>query len=132
MRIPDSAVEVLLEHRSIQDKMRKSTGAIWNDNDLVFCNEIGNPLDPSGVYHYYKRLTKRLGLDQSRFHDLRHTFATIALQNGVDVKTIQETLGHYSPAFTLQVYGHVTKQMQDSGAQKVDAFLTGHTKPKGE
>jgi integrase len=93
MRIPDSAVEVLLEHRSIQDEMRKSIGAIWNDNDLVFCNELGNPLDPSGVYHYYKRLTKRLGLDESRFHDLRHTFATIALQSGVDIKTIQESLG---------------------------------------
>ena len=132
MRIPDSAVEVLLEHRSIQDEMRKSTGAIWNDNDLVFCNELGNPLDPSGVYHYYKRLTKRLGLDESRFHDLRHTFATIALQSGVDIKTIQESLGHYSPAFTLQVYGHVTKHMQDSAAQKVDTFLTGYTKPKGE
>ena len=60
------------------------------------------------------------------------TFATIALQNGVDVKTIQETLGHYSPAFTLQVYGHVTKDMQNSAAQKVDTFLAGHTKPKAD
>jgi integrase len=123
IQIPESAAEVLLEHKAVQEEERKRADIYWVENNLIFCNELGGPLDPSGVYHYFKRLTKRLGLDDIRFHDIRHTFATIALQNGVDIKTIQETLGHYNPAFTLHVYGHVTRQMQVSGAKKVDDFL---------
>jgi integrase len=67
-------------------------------------------------------LLRRLDIGDNRFHDIPHTFATIALQNGVDVKMLQETLGHYSAAFTLQIYGHVTKQMQNSSAKKLMTF----------
>lgn len=124
IKLPDSALDVLNLHKQAQIERRHKAEPVWEEHDLVFCNELGGPLDPSGIYHYYKRLLKRSGFSSYRFHDLRHTFATIALQNGVDVKTIQETLGHYSAAFTLQVYGHVTRQMQDAAAKKIDAFLT--------
>ena len=120
---------VLKQHLENQELLKTNAGALWIQTSLVFCNELGNPLDPSGVYHYFKRLLKKLNLNDNRFHDIRHTYATIALQNGVDIKTIQETLGHYSVAFTLQVYGHVTKQMQESAAKKDDDFLITKIKP---
>jgi len=69
--------------------------------------------------------SKRAGLEKIRFHDLRHTFAMLALQNGVDVKTLSGMLGHYSAAFTLDVYGHVSAQMQADAAQKMGEFISG-------
>ena len=58
-----------------------------------------------------------------RFHDLRHTFATVALQNGVDVKTVSNMLGHYDAGFTLRTYTHATRQMQESAAEKMGNFM---------
>ena len=58
-----------------------------------------------------------------RFHDLRHTFATMALQNGVDVKTVSSMLGHYDAGFTLRTYTHATRQMQEQAAEKMGNFM---------
>ena len=69
-------------------------------------------------------MLKRAGLPQVRFHDLRHTFATLALQNGVDIKTVSGMLGHYSAGFTLDTYAHVTGDMQRQAAQVMDTFMT--------
>lgn len=124
IKIPDSALGLLKQYQIAQEGQKEQMDNMWEDNDLVFCNEKGGPLDPSGIYHYFKRLFKRANAEGNRFHDIRHTFATIALQTGVDVKTIQESLGHYSAAFTLQVYGHVTKEMQKTAADKIDTFLS--------
>ena len=67
-------------------------------------------MSPDSVLHMLQRVLKRAGLPRIRFHDLRHTFATMALQNGVDVKTVSSMLGHYSAGFTLDTYAHVTGQ----------------------
>jgi integrase len=64
-----------------------------------------------------------------RFHDLRHTFATAAIAEGVDVKTIQESLGHHDPGFTLRVYGHAHEEMKKAGAEKLES-LAGQIKPE--
>ena len=66
---------------------------------------------------------KRAGLPKVRFHDLRHTFATLALQNGVDVKTVSSMLGHYDAGFTLRTYTHATRQKQDEAAQTMGSFM---------
>ena len=63
------------------------------------------------------------GLPHIRFHDLRHAFATMALQNGVDVKTVSSMLGHYDAGFTLRTYTHVTRQMQQKAAEKMGSFM---------
>ena len=63
------------------------------------------------------------GLPHIRFHDLRHTFATLALQNGVDVKTVTSMLGHYDAGFTLRTYTHATRQKQDEAAQTMGSFM---------
>ena len=80
-------------------------------------------LDPPAVARKMKTLLKRAGIDEIRFHDLRHTFATLSLQNGVNVKTLSHTLGHYSAGFTLDTYTHVTRQMQEDAARKIGGFM---------
>jgi len=69
------------------------------------------------------KLHKRAGIEEIRFHDLRHTFATLSLQNGVDYKTLSRNLGHYSAGFTLDTYTHVTTQMQEDAARKIGGFM---------
>ena len=78
---------------------------------------------PETVLRIHKRILKDAGLETCRFHDLRHTFATLALENGVDIKTLSETLGHYSSSFTLDVYTHVTTKMQQEAAEKVGQYM---------
>ena len=74
-------------------------------------------MSPDSVLHMLQRVLKRAGLPRIRFHDLRHTFATMALQNGVDIKTVSSMLGHYSAGFTLDTYAHVTTDAQLKAAQ---------------
>ena len=71
---------------------------------------------PDSVLHMLHRVLKRAGLPKVRFHDLRHTFATLSLKNGVDVKTLSSTLGHYSAGFTLSTYTHATPDMMREAA----------------
>jgi len=85
-------------------------------------------LDPPAVARKLKTLLKRAGMDEIRFHDLRHTFATLSLQNGVDIKTLSHTLGHYSAGFTLDTYTHVTTQMQADAAEKIAGFCICYIK----
>jgi len=94
------------------------------DHPLLFPSpKTGTHLDPPAVARKMKTLLKRAGIDEIRFHDLRHTFATLSLQNGVDVKTLSHTLGHYSAGFTLDTYTHVTTQMQEDAARKIGGFM---------
>ena len=81
-------------------------------------------MSPDSVLHMLQRVLKRAGLPRIRFHDLRHTFATMALQNGVDVKTVSSMLGHYSAGFTLDTYAHVTTDAQLKAAQTMGNILS--------
>ena len=91
----------------------------------VFPSPTGGPMSPDSVLHMLHRVLKRAGLPQVRFHDLRHTFATLALQNGVDVKTVSGMLGHYSAGFTLDTYAHVTTSAQRQAAEAMEHVLSG-------
>lgn len=66
---------------------------------------------------------KRIGLPDTRFHDLRHSYAVASIQAGDDIKTVQENLGHHTAAFTLDVYGHVTGEMKRASANRMEAFI---------
>lgn len=89
----------------------------------VFCSPTGGILGPESQRKQLQRLLVSCGMEKIRFHDLRHTFAALALQNGVDVKTLSGLLGHYSAGFTLDTYGHISTLMQQDAAQKVGGFL---------
>ena len=84
---------------------------------------------PDSVLHILHRVLKRAGLPRVRFHDLRHTFAMLALQNGVDIKTVSGMLGHFSAGFTLDTYAHVTTASQRQAAKTMGSILSGSLQP---
>ena len=94
------------------------------NSEWVFPSPTGGPMSPDSVLHMLQRVLKRAGLPRIRFHDLRHTFATMALQNGVDVKTVSSMLGHYSAGFTLDTYAHATTDAQLKAAQTMGSILS--------
>jgi len=79
-------------------------------------NEIGVNLPHATVEHRFKSIVTSIGLPECRFYDLRHTYAMEGIRLGIPIKTISEALGHYSTAFTMDVYGHTTEQMQIDAA----------------
>ena len=91
--------------------------------EYVFPSPNGGPISPDSVRHMLHRVLKRAGLPTVRFHDLRHTFATLALQNGVDIKTVSGMLGHFSAGFTLDTYAHVTTAAQKEAANTMGTVL---------
>ena len=112
--LAEDTVSVLKEQR------RKVGNSPW-----VFPSPNGGPISPDSVLHMLHRVLKRAGLPKVRFHDLRHTFATLALQNGVDVKTVSGMLGHFSAGFTLDTYAHITSAAQRQAAQTMGSVLAG-------
>ena len=105
----------------ILKEQRKKCGS----SEYVFPSPTGGPISPDSVIQMLHRVLKRAGLPKVRFHDLRHTFATVALQNGVDIKTVSGMLGHYSAGFTLDTYAHVTTQAQREAAKTMGSVLSG-------
>ena len=91
----------------------------------MFPSPTGGPISPDSVLQMLHRILKRAGLPKVRFHDLRHTFATVALQNGVDIKTVSGMLGHYSAGFTLDTYTHVTTSAKREAANTMGGILSG-------
>jgi integrase len=122
---PDTVFALLEKQKEEQEDNRLKAGKLWVETGLVFTNDIGSPLDGDTVYQVYKRFLSDNGLSDIRLHDLRHTAATLMLQNGIGIKTVQETLGHHSSAFTLDVYGHVTDKMNRDSADKMEVFIKG-------
>lgn len=99
------------------------------NSEYVFPSPSGGPMSPDSVLHRLQRVLKRAGLPSIRFHDLRHTFATLALQNGVDIKTVSGMLGHYSAGFTLDTYAHVTTDAQRKAANAISGVLARNHLP---
>ena len=100
-------------------------------NPYMFPSPVtGKMYYPDSVGRIHKRILTKAGLERNRFHDLRHTFSTLALQNGVDIKTLSNMLGHYSAGFTLDTYTHVTDKVQREAAKKVGSFMKQATAAK--
>lgn len=118
------AANVLRAHRKRQAEERLQMGAAWADNDLVFCNSIGGCLAPNNVTRrYFLPAIKRADVPVIRFHDLRHTAATLMLLGGVPVKVVSERLGHSNVGITLNIYAHVLPSMQKDAAVIMDRLL---------
>lgn len=93
------------------------------DDEYVFPSPNGGPISPDSVNNMLHRVLDRAGIPRVRFHDMRHTFATLALQNGVDIKTVSGMLGHFSAGFTLDTYAHVTTAAEKEAAQTIGKVL---------
>ena len=104
--LSEKAVAVLKLRKAQQEAERAKLGDLYQDNDLVFCTEDGSPWPPNSLTHQFAKLSKKLGKKGFRFHDVRHTFATMTLQNGTSVKEVSELLGHSTATTTLGIYAH--------------------------
>ena len=121
-------MDTLRQQRAKQNEDRLRAGGAWcNDWNLVFTNEIGGHLCAPTVYNHFKKIVEQIGLPSVRFHDMRHTYAVISLQNGDDIKTVQANVGHATAAFTLDVYGHVSQKMQQDSADRMQGYFDGLT-----
>ena len=122
--MPGLTQAALKKHRARQLEERLKLGEVWQDHGLVFTTEIGTPLYPSNVRNRsFYPILKRAGLPRIRFHDLKHTCATLLLAQGVHPKVVQEQLGHSQISVTLDTYSHVTAPMMKEAAAKMDAIL---------
>ena len=123
LTLAPSVVRLFRLQKIKQNGMRAKARGLWQEKNLVFSNAVGSYLSYRTVYDCFKRLMVKIGAPATRFHDLRHTYAVMAIQSGDDIKTVQENLGHATAAFTLDVYGHVTAQMKQASADRMEKFI---------
>ncbi|HEX4208645.1 MAG TPA: tyrosine-type recombinase/integrase [Ktedonobacteraceae bacterium] len=119
------AIDALKKHRRHQEEARRVAGTSWEDHDYVFYTPTGRHLSPSSsVLDPFKILLKRAGLPDIRFHDLRHSAATLLLGEGVNPKVVQEILGHSKISMTMDIYSHVMPIMQSDAMDKLHHAFT--------
>lgn len=121
--LPACAINELQAHLKRQDQERQLAGPAYNDEGLVFCTALGKKLDIRRLYEIHCRALVNAGIDHIAFHDLRHTFATLLLEKGENVKIIQELLGHADIGTTLNTYGHVLERMKAASAERVEGII---------
>jgi len=90
---------------------------------LVFTTSAGHYISPTSIRYHFKKLAVDIGVPECRVHDLRHTFAVRSLQNGDDIKTVQDALGHATAAFTLDLYGLVSERIKDDSVSRMQAYI---------
>lgn len=125
-------IKLLSDHKSQQEKQQKQMGEMWEDSGFVFTDAIGRHLIACTVYENYKKIVVSIGRPDARFHDLRHSYAVAAIRAGDDIKTVQGNLGHATAAFTLDVYGHVTDQMKQRSAARMENYIQSILNPERE
>lgn len=103
---------------------RLPAGGMYQDKDLVVCTTIGTQVNPSNLNRTFRRIQNDAGVKRIRFHDLRHTRATLLLQQNIHIKVVSERLGHSHSGVTLDIYSHVLPGMQKEAASVLDKLLS--------
>ena len=117
-------MDALRGEQTAQKLAKLRAGEYWsNPDNLVFTNPLGECVHAQVVYRHFKKLAADIGAPQARFHDLRHSYAVLALKSGDDIKTVQTNLGHHTAAFTLDTYAYVTEQMKQESAARMDKTI---------
>jgi integrase len=122
--MPQVTVNALRAHRVRQLEERLVAGTRWKEQGLVFTSTIGTPLDPRNAFRLFQEALQRAGLPHIRFHDLRHTCASLLLAQGVHPRVVMETLGHSQISLTMDTYSHVIPALQRDAADRMDALLS--------
>jgi integrase len=117
--LPAPCIAALRDHRSQQGVERTAKGEAWKESGLVFTTGIGTAIEPRNLNRHFVRLLDSAGIRRIRFHDLRHSCATLLYGQGVEIDKIQDILGHSSPTITKLIYVEVTRQSQRSTADKL-------------
>lgn len=121
--LPPKLKEVLAVQRQQQLISRLAAGANWHDLDLVFTTEVGTPYEGRNLTRTLHRTLRSLGFETMGVHALRHTFATRAVESGIDIRTVSEILGHANISLTLQLYAHSTTQSKRNAMESLEIFL---------
>ena len=122
-----SSVLTLTEHKERQEGIRAILGTPLKGDDLVFSTPEGKPLRPNTISRAWTMLAARAGVKVIRFHDARHSHASLMLKQGVHPKIVQERLGHASIQMTLDTYSHVAPGLQQAAAESFDKLLNGRS-----
>lgn len=123
--LPRVAVEALRRRQLLQVEERRAAGEQWKEGDFVFSTSVGGPIEPGNLLRRsFEPLLRRAGLPRIRFHDLRHTAATLMLSDGIHPKVASEVLGHSTVAITLDLYSHVTETVAAQAALRMDRLLS--------
>lgn len=135
LMITEEMVLLLIFWRLIQNTEKRKAaerGIEYNPDNLVFCTRKGTYIYPRNFTKMWSENLRSMGIDHKRFHDLRHTVATVMLEDGEAMNTVQEQLGHYDAGFTASRYGHVTAKMRNSAAVKLGERLEKVRNPEAE
>ena len=128
LRLPHVCLSALLRHRELQAEERQWAGSKWHDVDYVFTSSIGTPIQPEKVTRLFAASLKIAQLPKVRFHDLRHSCATLLLALGVHPKLVQETLGHSTFQLTMDTYSHMIPALRNEVADRMDEIFLVPTK----
>lgn len=119
-----TALNVLREAKRKQNEMHLRAGSSWhNEYNMIFTRSNGMFVRFKTLCVHFKAIVKQMGRPEVRFHDVRHTYATLAIQSEIDFKTLSLSLGHATVAFTLDTYGHVSNHMSQNAAAKMEKFI---------
>lgn len=122
--ISPSVVQVLRDQRTLQQQWEAASHGTWsNPDNLVFTNQVGGHLVHGTVYRHFKKIVRSIGMDETRFHDLRHSYAINALQYGDSPKEVCEQLGHFSTAFTMDTYAAVSHTARTAAQARMEQFI---------
>jgi len=124
IKLGEVTLQILRNQLCRQQQEIAFAGNRWQDNGLIFPSSIGTPMNPSNLRKDFNQLLGQAGLQKIRFHDLRHSAASLMLNNGIPVIVVSKILGHSKPSVTLDVYGHLYNEMQDKAAQLMDDLVT--------
>ena len=125
IQLAQMAIDALKRHRIRQRELRLLAGPAWSDQRWVFCNGVGNPIEATNMLRRsFRPLLTKAGLPIIRFHDLRHSVATLLLTAGIHPKIVQELLGHSQISLTLDTYSHVLPSLQEDAVNRLNVLLT--------
>ena len=125
--LPSIVIEALLHHRAVQSKERLFAGKRWHETGLVFTSTIGTPIEAGNLRRRFWKLLDKAELPRMRFHDLRHSCASLLLAQGVPARVVMETLGHSNISITMDTYTHVLPELQRQAAEAMDRVLGDRT-----
>lgn len=121
--LPLVVIDALQHHKARQSQDRLLAGTRWHETGLVFTSTIGTPIEVGNLRRSFWRLLDKAGLPRMRFHDLRHSCASLLLVQGVSARVVMETLGHSNISITMDTYTHVLPELQRQAADAMDRAL---------
>ncbi|MGG0554841.1 tyrosine-type recombinase/integrase [Priestia aryabhattai] len=123
IKVDDETLHILMQHKKRQNELKLLYGSQYSNENLVFCRKNGKPMHPRALAVFFDSIIKKAEVSKIRFHDLRHTHATLLLEAGVSLKEVQERLGHSSIKMTGDIYAHVTDEMKSNASKKFSEYM---------